>query len=94
MPDAVEVACPPASSVRIAGRSFVPGADRGVATMLTCASWILQRLPGLVLETQRAELIRTLHQSRDLSVVVRCGPAPAIRIYDGERLLVTIPAKQ
>jgi hypothetical protein len=51
-------------------------------------------LPGLVLETQRAELIRTLHQSQDLSVVVRCGPAPAIRIYDGEKLLVTIPAKQ
>jgi hypothetical protein len=37
MPDSV-VVCPPPARVRIAGRSFVPGADRGVATMLTAAS--------------------------------------------------------
>jgi hypothetical protein len=35
-------------SVRIAGRSYVPSpADRGVAVLLTAASWVLARLPGL-----------------------------------------------
>jgi hypothetical protein len=60
--------------------------------MLTCASWILQRLPGQVPEEQRADLVRTLHQSQDLTVVVQCGRTPAVRVYDGQRLLVEIPA--
>jgi hypothetical protein len=34
------------TGVRIAGRRFVPGADRGVAVLLTATSWVLQRLPG------------------------------------------------
>jgi hypothetical protein len=86
----VDVQAP--ATVRIAGRQYVPGADRGVAVLLTAASWVLQRLPGQVLEHQRAELIRTLHQSKALSVVVRCGPEPAVGVYDGERLLISIPA--
>jgi hypothetical protein len=40
-------------SVRIAGRAYVPGADRGVGVLLT-AGWVLQRLPSQVLEEQRA----------------------------------------
>jgi hypothetical protein len=80
------------SSVRIGQRSYVPGADRGLATMLTCASWILQRLPAQVLEHQRAELIRTLHQAKELTVEVAVTPTPAVRIRDGARLLVEIPA--
>jgi hypothetical protein len=32
--------------IRIAGRAYVPGADRGVAVLLTATSWVLQRLPG------------------------------------------------
>jgi hypothetical protein len=78
--------------VRIAGRSYVPGRDRGLATLLTATSWLLQRLPGQVLENQRPELIRALSQSQDLVVAVRCGPPPMVRVYDGTRLLVQIPA--
>jgi hypothetical protein len=79
-------------SVRIAGRAYVPGADRGVAVLLTAAGWVLQRLPGQVLEEQRAELIRTLGQARNLVVEVRCSPGAAVRVRDGQRLLVEIPA--
>jgi hypothetical protein len=48
---------------------------RGVA-----AAWVPQRLPGQVVERYRGELIRTLHQSKDLIVMVQCGPAPSARI--------------
>jgi hypothetical protein len=84
---------PAPANVRIAGRTYIPGADRGVAVLLTAASWLLQRLPGQVVERQRGELIRTLQQSQDLSVVIQCGPAPAVRVYDGARLLVEIPGE-
>jgi hypothetical protein len=80
------------ASVSIAGRKYIPGADRGLATMLTAATWILQRLPGQVLEHQRAELVKTLTASQHLTVEVECSPAPAVRVYDGARLLVEIPA--
>jgi hypothetical protein len=65
-------------SVRIAGRAYVPGADRGVAVLLTAAGWVLQRLPGQVVEEQRGELIRTLGSARNLVVdsarqSPRCG---------------------
>jgi hypothetical protein len=74
MPESVDVVCPPsASSVRIAGRSFVPGADKGLAVLLTAACWVLQRLPGQVLEHQRAELVRTLAEARNLVVEVQCS---------------------
>lgn len=80
----------PPASVRVGGKKFTPG-DRGVATLLTAASWVLQRLPGQVLERQRGELARTLSQAQNLSIVVQCGPAPAVKVYDGARLLVEIP---
>lgn len=78
--------------VTIAGRSCRPGADRGVAVLMTAASWVLQRLPGQVVEDQRRELIRTLADARDLVVEVAIGPAPTVRVRDGGRLLVEIPA--
>jgi hypothetical protein len=79
------------TGVRIAGRRFVPGADRGVAVLLTAAGWVIQRLPGQVLEGQRAELIRTLGQAQNLVVEVQCSPTAAVRVKDGHRLLVEIP---
>ena len=81
------------ASVRIAGRTYIPGADRGVSVLLTAASWVLQRLPGLVVEHQRGEVICSLSQARDLVVEVAVGPVPKVRIRDGARLLVEIPAK-
>jgi hypothetical protein len=83
----------PRTGVRIAGRMFAPGADRGVAAMLTAASWVLQRLPGQVVEGQRGELIRTLSQARNLVVEVHCAPAALVRVRDGQRVLVEIPAE-
>jgi hypothetical protein len=91
MLDAFEVACP--ASVSIAGRRYIPGADRGVAVLLTAASWVIQRLPNQVLEHQRGELVKTLAASQNLTVAVQCGPASAVRVYDGARLLVEIPAR-
>jgi hypothetical protein len=43
-----------------------------------------------VVEKQRAELVRTLAQSRDVRVTIRCSPAPAVLVYDGGRLLVEL----
>jgi hypothetical protein len=74
MTESVDVLNPPASvTIRFlhpaggpctsgnAGRRYIiPGADRGVAVLLTAASWVLQRLPGQVVDGQRDELIRTL----------------------------------
>lgn len=62
--------------------------------LTAAASWVvLQRLPGQVLEEQRSELIRTLNDASDLTVAVRIGAAPLVRVKDGARLLVEIPAK-
>jgi hypothetical protein len=44
----------------MAGRRYVPGADHGVATLLTATSWLLGRLPGAVTEERRRDLIQTL----------------------------------
>jgi hypothetical protein len=81
---------PNPSSVRIAGRSYIPGADRGVAVLLTAASWVLQRLPGQVLKTQRPALVQALSQE-DLIVEIRCRPTPTVRVLgDGRRVLVEL----
>jgi hypothetical protein len=77
--------------VRIAGRAYVPGADRGVAVLLTAAGWVLQRLPGQVVENQRGELIGTLGAARNLVVEVQCSPTAVVRVRDGQRLLVEMP---
>jgi hypothetical protein len=68
-----------------------PGADKGVAAMLTCASWVLQRLPGQVVEQQRSALVQALRDARELVVEVRCSP-PAVRVRDAGKVLVEIPA--
>jgi hypothetical protein len=77
--------------VRIAGRAYVPGADRGVAVLLTAAGWVLQRLPGQVVEEQRGELIQALGLARNLVVEVQCSPVAAVRVRDGRRLLIEMP---
>ena len=84
---------PVPARVKIAGKTYVPGADRGVSVLLTAASWVLQRLPGLVAEHRRAELIRMLREARDLVIEVVVGPVPKVRVRDGARLLVEIPAR-
>jgi hypothetical protein len=48
-------------------------------------------LPGQVLNDQRGELVRTLDQARNLVVEVQCSPVAAVRVRDGQRLLVEIP---
>ena len=80
-------------SVTIAGRKYTAAADHGVAVLLTAAGWILQRLPGQVIEEHRSELIRTLGQARNLIVEVTCTPTAMVRVKDGKRLLVEIPAE-
>ena len=62
--------------------------------LLTAASWVLQRLPGLVAEHRRGELIRIVSEARDLVVEVAVGPVPRVRVRDGQRLLVEFPARQ
>jgi hypothetical protein len=83
----------PRRNLRVGPRTFKSDKDCAVSVLLTASSWVLQRLPGQVIEEQRAELIRTLGQSRHLTVEVECLPTPLVRIKDGARLLVEIPAK-
>jgi hypothetical protein len=83
---------PNPGSVRLGQREYRPGADRGVAVLLTAASWVIQRLPGQVVERQRAELVRTLGEARNLTVEVGITPQVMVRIRDGQRLLVEIPS--
>ena len=61
---------------------------------MTAASWVLQRLPGEVVEHQRGDLIQTLAKAGDLTVEIRIGSPALVRIKDGARLLVEIPAKR
>jgi hypothetical protein len=77
----------------LAGGRWSPAPTRGVAAMLTCAGWILQRLPGQVLEEQRAELIKALASANDLVVEVHCRPA-VVLIRDGDRALVRMPSRE
>ena len=82
------------TSVRVAGRKLVPGADRGVAALLTASSWLLAQLPDRVVQDRRGELVRTLAEAQDLVVEVAVGPVPKVRVRDGQRLLVEFPARQ
>jgi hypothetical protein len=51
-------------TVRIAGRSYTScGRDSGVAALLAAAGWILQRLPGEVVEHQRGALVEARKRS-------------------------------
>jgi hypothetical protein len=94
MPDCHALQDHARTQVRLGRRVLEPGADKGVAAMLTCASWIIQRLPDRVVERQRSALIRALAEARDLVVEVAVGSKPTLRIRDGAKLLVEIPAKR
>jgi hypothetical protein len=79
--------------MRVGRRRLRRDQDRGVSTMLTAASWLLQRLPGLVREDQRGDLVSALSQARDLAVTVRCNP-PIVYVHHGNgEVLVAIPAR-
>jgi hypothetical protein len=93
MPDSRPLQDYARKQVRIAGRVLEPGVDKGVAALLTTASWVLQRLPGMV-QPDRSEVVETLAQSKDLRVMVRCSPTLAVLVFDGQRLLVEIPVRQ
>ncbi len=81
----------PRAGLRIGGHHFSPPrVDKGITAMLTASAWVIQRLPGQVVESQRAELIRTLAEARNLTVEVGITPAVAVRVKDGQRLLVEI----
>jgi hypothetical protein len=80
-------------SVRIGNRDFHRERDGAAAALLTSAGWLLAQLPERVVQRRRGELVRTLAQARELVVEVAVGPAPAVRVRDGARLLVEIPAR-
>ncbi len=59
--------------------------------LLTGAAWLLQRLPAMVVQRQRAELVRAL-STESLIVEVQCRP-PVVRVLgDDRRLLIEISA--
>ena len=72
---------------------LAPGAERGVAAMLTATSWVLQRLPGQVVEEQRGELIRTLAALQNLVVEVECS-ARRCWCDPGERVITVAAGRQ
>jgi hypothetical protein len=41
---------PAPKTVRVPGRTLTPGADRGIAALLTTATWVLASLPNRVVE--------------------------------------------
>lgn len=76
--------------VRVAGRYHVPGADRGVGALLTAASWVLQRLPGEVVEHQRGACIEMVSRAQPL--IIEVTPPTGVRIWASGRLLVELLA--
>lgn len=89
MPDALSDLGP--RQLRVGARVYTAdGRDRGLAALLTSANWLLQRLPGMVVEHQRAEVIQTLATAP--TIVVEITPAVGVRIKSGNRLLLDIPA--
>jgi len=83
----------PRRHFRVGRRTFSPdGKDRGLATMLVGTSWLLAALPGAVIPRQRQALIDTLQGARNLVVEIECSPAVLVRVRDGRRVLVEIPA--
>jgi hypothetical protein len=80
----------PRRRLQIGRRVFNSDQDRALVVLLTATSWVLQRLPGQVVEHQRARLVRTLAASQHLVVEVECSPTLRVRVR--KRLLVEIPA--
>jgi hypothetical protein len=96
MPDAVldDVGLPRRQQLRAGGRVFQPGKDHRLATLLT------GRGLGSATAAQhgRREPARRVHPRAQSGTkpdrMVKSGPAPAVLVYDGQRLLVEIPARQ
>lgn len=66
--------------------------DPDVERLLTGTSRLLARLPGNVIENQRAALVRALAEAGDgLVVEIHVRPA-VVLVRDGSRPLVKIPA--
>jgi hypothetical protein len=61
----------------------------GLLAHPTAASWVIGRLPGQVVDEQRAELIRMLAKAGDLVVEVHCRSAVML-VRDGDRALLKI----
>lgn len=94
MPDvaALEDLRQPRRQLRVSQRVYTAdGRDRGLAALLTCASWLLQRLPGLVVEEQRGALVEALAGAQVL--VIEVQPGIGVKIKSGSRLLVDLPAE-
>lgn len=82
----------PRRRVRLSPRIFTAdGKDRGIGALIVCTSWILQRLPGLVLDHQRSDVIETLSTAQ--TIVVEITPSVGVRILSGDRLLLDIPSE-
>jgi hypothetical protein len=83
---------PAPKTVRLpGGRTTTQGADKGVAALLTTSTWLLQSLPGRVVEHQRGAVIQAMAEARDLVVEIAVGRA--IRVRNGVRVLVEIPVR-
>jgi hypothetical protein len=80
-----------AQTVRVAGRSYVPGASRGVAALLTSAAWVLAQLPERVVERQRGDLVRTL--AATTPIIIEIEQPSMVRIKAGTRLLLELPVE-
>ena len=84
--------CPaPGCRLAIAFSSKVKNPELSV--LLTAANWMVQRLPGQVVEHQRTDVIKTLAAARELVIEVHLGRPPAILIRVGSRALVKILAR-
>lgn len=81
--------------VFIAGRKYAPGADQGIAALLTAAGWVFQRLPSQISDAdRRADVVRTLAQARNLIIEVTYTPIPGVRVRDGQRVLFEISLQE
>ena len=92
MPHALSALGLPQTEVQIGDRRYRNVGDRAVVALLTCATWVLQQLPGQVVEEQRDELVKTLAGADDLVVEVHVRRPAVILVRDGARALVKIPA--
>lgn len=95
MPDALSAdttLAPPRRLLRVGQRVFTAdGLDRGLAALLTTASWLLGRLPGLVVEEQRGALVDAPAGAQPL--VIEVLPTVGVKISAAGQLLLDIPAE-
>src|SRR5574341_1127194 len=65
---------------------IVAAPEEAARALLTAASWLLGRLPGMVVEHQAGEVARTLAAAHPL--IIEITPAMGVRIKSGDRLLL------